>query len=191
MPCNTPCVTSKAPEGAGGWLKDLFGLPQTASFAFVTGAQVADMTCLASARHRLLKRTGSDVEEQGLRGAPAIRIITSSERHGSIDRAIRILGIGKRALVELPCDSNGRLEPATLARALEANPGQPSIVVLQARRTDATIARIVATGEVFFGGTTWRGKCCMRVSVCNWQTSEADVDRAVQAAQHVLGNLAP
>jgi threonine aldolase len=59
------------------------------------------------------------------------------------------------------------------------------------RRTDATIARIVATGEAFFGGTTWRCKRCMRVSVCNWQTSEADVDRAVQAAQHALGNLAP
>ncbi len=58
-------------------------------------------------------------------------------------------------------------------------------------RTDAIIARIAATGEALFGGTTWRGKRCMRVSVCNWQTSEADVDRAVQAAQHVLGNLAP
>ena len=54
------------------------------------------------------------------------------------------------------------------------------------RRTDETIGRIVATGEAFFGGTTWRGKRCMRVSVCNWQTSAADVERAVRAAQCVL-----
>jgi glutamate/tyrosine decarboxylase-like PLP-dependent enzyme len=59
------------------------------------------------------------------------------------------------------------------------------------RRTDETIARIVATGEAFFGGTTWRGKRCMRVSVCNWQTCEVDVDRAVRAAQRVLGNVSP
>jgi hypothetical protein len=59
------------------------------------------------------------------------------------------------------------------------------------RRTDDAISRIVATGEAFFGGTTWRGKCCMRVSVCNWQTADADVERAVRAAGRVVGNLAP
>jgi glutamate/tyrosine decarboxylase-like PLP-dependent enzyme len=58
------------------------------------------------------------------------------------------------------------------------------------RRTDETISRIVATGEAFFGGTTWRGKRCMRVSVCNWQTTGADVERAVSAVQRVLGNMA-
>jgi aromatic-L-amino-acid decarboxylase len=56
------------------------------------------------------------------------------------------------------------------------------------RQTDKTISRIVATGEAFFGGTTWRGKRCMRVSVCNWQTDENDVERAVQAVRRVLGN---
>jgi aromatic-L-amino-acid decarboxylase len=59
------------------------------------------------------------------------------------------------------------------------------------RRTDETIARIVATGEAFFGGTTWRGMRCMRISVCSWQTRAADVDRAVRAAQRVLGNVSP
>jgi aromatic-L-amino-acid decarboxylase len=55
------------------------------------------------------------------------------------------------------------------------------------RYTDAVIARITASGEAFFGGTTWRGKRCMRISVCNWQTSADDVDRAVAAAQRALG----
>jgi len=50
------------------------------------------------------------------------------------------------------------------------------------------IERIVATGEAFFGGTTWRGKRCMRISVCNWQTSAADIDRAAEAARRVIGN---
>ena len=357
-------------EVAGCWLKDLFGLPQTASFAFVTGTQMAHVTCLASARHRLLKRVGWDVEEQGLAGAPPIRIITSSERHGSLERAVRILGFGKRAVVALRCDSNGQLEPSALAHALETSSQQATIVVLQAgdlnigafdpfselipiahkhgawvhidgafglwvaaspryrhllrgveladswtndghkwlntpfdcgyafvadaeahqsafshdasyrihvgdardqiewnpewsrrgralptyaalrqlgrsgiadlvdrtcahartlvarigclpsaemvweptinqglvrfldprleatredhdRKTDEVIGQIVATGEAFFGGATWRGKRCMRVSVCNWQTSDADVARAVQAVQRVLGNLSP
>jgi aromatic-L-amino-acid decarboxylase len=356
-------------EVAGAWLKDLFGLPQTASFAFVTGTQMAHLTCLAAARHRLLKRAGWDVEELGLAGAPGIRILASSERHGSIERAIRILGFGKRAVVGLSCDARGRLEPEALARGIEGGPRQPTIILLQAgdlnigafdpfaelipiarkhgawvhvdgafglwaaaspkyrhllrgveladswtsdghkwlntpfdcgyafvadieahrsafshrtsytmfagdardqidwnpewsrrgrgvptyaalrqlgrqgvaelvertcahahalvtrigrlqgaeivweptinqglvrfldprpgateqdhdRRTDETITRIVATGEAFFGGTTWRGRRCMRVSVCNWRTNDANVERAVQAARRVLGNLA-
>jgi aromatic-L-amino-acid decarboxylase len=355
-------------EVAGAWLKDLFGLPQTASFAFVTGTQMAHVTCLAAARHRLLERAGWNVEEQGLAGAPTIRILTSSERHGSIERAVRLLGFGKRALMALPCDRDGRLEPVTLTKALEADPRQPTIVLLQAgdlnigafdpfdrlipiareynawvhvdgafglwaatspkyrhllrgveladswtndghkwlntpfdcgyafvadaeahrsafshrtsytmfvggardqiewnpdwsrrgrgiptyaalrqlgrsgiadlvertcahartlvtrigelpgsevvrhptinqglvrfldprpgatdqdhdRRTDETISQIVAGGEAFFGGTTWRGKRCMRVSVCNWQTGQDDVERSVSAVQRAIGDL--
>ena len=59
------------------------------------------------------------------------------------------------------------------------------------RKTDGIISRIIATGEAFFGGTTWRGRRCMRVSVCNWQTTGTDVDRAVGAVRRVLSNIAP
>jgi glutamate/tyrosine decarboxylase-like PLP-dependent enzyme len=54
------------------------------------------------------------------------------------------------------------------------------------RRTDQVIAAIAATGEAFFTGTTWRGMRAMRVSVCNWQTSEDDVRRTVSAVAKVL-----
>jgi glutamate/tyrosine decarboxylase-like PLP-dependent enzyme len=54
------------------------------------------------------------------------------------------------------------------------------------RRTDEVIARILATGEAFFGGTTWRGRRAMRVSVCNWQTSDDDVERVIRAVANVL-----
>jgi glutamate/tyrosine decarboxylase-like PLP-dependent enzyme len=60
------------------------------------------------------------------------------------------------------------------------------------RRTDDVIAAIAATGEAFFTGTTWHGRRAMRVSVCNWQTSDGDVERAVTAIEKVLqGTLAP
>jgi aromatic-L-amino-acid decarboxylase len=45
---------------------------------------------------------------------------------------------------------------------------------------------ICKTGEAFFGGTPWRGKRCMRISVCNWQTNETDVERAIRAVQRAL-----
>jgi glutamate/tyrosine decarboxylase-like PLP-dependent enzyme len=54
------------------------------------------------------------------------------------------------------------------------------------RRTNHVITANQRTGEAFFSGTTWRRKRCMRVSVCNWQTSDRDIERAVAAVQMVL-----
>jgi glutamate/tyrosine decarboxylase-like PLP-dependent enzyme len=318
-------------EVCGTWLKELLGLPPGASFALVSGCQMAHVTCLAAARHALLRQRGWDCERDGLSGAPRMRVLSSSERHGSLERAVRLLGFGTSAVVELPADADGRLQPATLRQALDSQPACPTIVVLQAgdlqmgaydpfadliplahhssawvhidgafglwahasptyrhhlvgveqadswatdghkwlnvpfnwnpewsrrgrgvatyaalrqlgkrgvadlierccrharslvtqigalpgaelvweprvnqglvrfldpnpsatladhdRWTDAVIRAVIETGEAFFSGTTWRGQRCMRVSVCNWQTNEADVARAVAATEQAL-----
>ena len=119
-------------EAAGRWLKELLPVAQEASFALVTGAQMAHVTCLAAARHELLARRGIDPEIEGLQGAPAIRILTSSEKHGSIVRAIRLLGLGERNMVSLGVEQDGTLPPRALQSALEEDPLAPTIVVLQA-----------------------------------------------------------
>ncbi len=344
-------------EVSGAWLKDIFGLPAHASFALVTGCQMAHVTCLAAARHALLAKRGWDVEQRGLFAAPPIRILSSSEKHGTFERAVRLLGFGLDQITYLPIDTRGRLVAEALEQALEENSGAPVIVLLQAgdvnigaydqfetvipiarrhnawvhvdgafglwaaaspghrhllhgvaaadsratdghkwlnvpydcgyafvadpdahrgsmsyrasylthdahardqmdwnpewsrrargfptyaalrqlgrdgvaelvdrccrhahslvtrigklpgaemlsepvinqglvrfvddRRTDQVIAAILATGEAFFGGTTWRGQRAMRVSVCNWQTSADDIDRAVQAVTRALAD---
>jgi len=352
-------------EICGKWLKDLLGLPETSSFALVTGCQMAHVTCLAAARNALLKKRGWNVELNGLVAAPEFRILCG-QRHGSIDRAVRLLGFGSGQMSELPTNNKGRLEPTVLSEALRENQDSPTIVLLQAGdintggfdsfaeliplahdvdawvhidgafglwanaspkyrhllksveqadswatdghkwlnvpydcgyafianvtahresvsltanylthdsdardqinwnpewsrrgrgvvtyagirqlgrqgiasliertslhantlvtrigalpgaevveeaqinqglvrfisdkpeasdgdhdiRTAEVIARILKSGEAFFTGTTWRGKHCMRVSVCNWRTSESDVERAIAAARSALG----
>ncbi|HZS43590.1 MAG TPA: aminotransferase class V-fold PLP-dependent enzyme [Blastocatellia bacterium] len=352
-------------EVTGEWLKEILGLPAVCTFAFTTGCQMAHTTCLAAARHALLARNGYDVERDGLYNAPPIRILTSNARHGSVERAVRMLGLGASNIIDLEVDESGQLQPETLEAALSANSSSPIIVLLQAgdintgvydsfetlipvakkynawvhidgafglwaaassryrhltkgvekadswatdghkwlnvpfdsgyafiadaeahkaamsyrasylvhgeeardpfdwnpewsrrsrgfssyaalrqlgrsgvaelierscqhalslvdgigklpsvevlwrpiinqglvrfldsspnateedhdRRTDKVIAAIVATGEAFFGGTTWRGRRAMRVSVCNWRTTEEDVRRTIDAVANVL-----
>ncbi len=352
-------------ENVGAWLKEIFRIPADASFALVTGCQMAHATCLAAARHAILAKRGWDVEQRGLFGTPPIRILAGQDRHGSTARAIRLLGIGLDQIVDLPTDAEGRLRVGALEEALATDPGAPTIVLTQAgeintgaydpfetivpiahrygawvhvdgaiglwaaasprlahlvrgvaqadswatdghkwlnvpydcgyafvadaeaqraamahrapylmhdanardqmdwtpewsrrarafptyaalrqlgrkgltglvercsrhahslvtrigrlpgaemlwepvinqglvrfldsrpgatdpdhdRRTDEVIEMICATGEAVFGGTTWRGKRAMRVSVCNWQTSEGDVERVVKAVARVL-----
>ncbi|MFM2288149.1 MAG: hypothetical protein RL684_1292 [Pseudomonadota bacterium] len=121
-----------AEEAVGEWLKDLLALPASASFALVTGCQMAHATCLAAARHALLERVGWDVGVQGLAGSPPIRVLSSGEMHGTSLRALKLLGIGSAQLELLATDESARLAPAALAAALAAQPGRPCIVILQA-----------------------------------------------------------
>jgi glutamate/tyrosine decarboxylase-like PLP-dependent enzyme len=125
-------VAAVVEEVCGAWLKDLLGLPEKASFALVTGCQMAHVTCLAAARHALLTRMGWDVNKDGLAGGPAIRVLTSDHVHGTTTRAIRFLGLGTGSITVLPTDGDSRLTPAVLKEALEREPGRPTIVVLQA-----------------------------------------------------------
>lgn len=118
-------------EVAGAWLKELLDLPKGASFAFTTGCQLAHFTALAAARHAVLRNAGWDVNEAGLFGAPPIHVITSDQRHGSVDRAVRFLGIGTRNLIAVETDTAGCVTPQALTTALEQNIG-PTIVVLDA-----------------------------------------------------------
>jgi aromatic-L-amino-acid decarboxylase len=118
----TSPAASVAEEVCGVWLKDLLGLPASASFAFVTGCQMAHATALAAARHRLLAQRGFDVEADGLTGA---------HRHESLVRAVRLVGLGARSIQIVPCDNDGRISIAALQDALAAD-AQPSVVVLQA-----------------------------------------------------------
>jgi glutamate/tyrosine decarboxylase-like PLP-dependent enzyme len=117
-------------EVVGEWLKDLLGIPATASFALVTGCQMAHATCLAAARHGVLAGAGWDVERDGLAGAPPIRVVAGAKRHVTIDRALRLLGIGTGAIVEIAADAQGRMDLAGLRAALGEGE-RPTIVCTQ------------------------------------------------------------
>jgi aromatic-L-amino-acid decarboxylase len=107
-------------EIAGAWLKDLLGLPGEASFAFTSGCQLAHFTCLAAGRYAVLRDAGWDVNADGLFGAPQVRIISTDQRHATVDRALRFLGFGNRSIITVPTDTNGEMNIATFQSALVA-----------------------------------------------------------------------
>ncbi len=119
-------------EIAGRWIAELLGLPAGASFALVTGCQMAHFTCLAAARHRVRADAGHDVERDGLTGAPRIRVLAGAERHVTIDRALRMLGLGTGCLEAVAVDESGAMLPGALRDALAAGNGAPTIVAAQA-----------------------------------------------------------
>jgi glutamate/tyrosine decarboxylase-like PLP-dependent enzyme len=120
-----------AEEAVGAWLADLLGLPPGVSFGITTGCEMAHVTCLAAARHGVLARAGWDVEARGLAGAPPVRVLTGADRHVTLDRAVRLLGLGSNAIVAVETDGQGRMDAAALRAALDAGEG-PAIVCAQA-----------------------------------------------------------
>jgi glutamate/tyrosine decarboxylase-like PLP-dependent enzyme len=128
-------VSSPAAAGAEavavGWLKDLLGLPAGAGAGLTTGAQMANVTALAAARHAVLDRVGWDVNARGLPGAPVVRVLAGGEAHVTVGRALRLLGLGTDTVTVVAADDQGRMRPDALRDALAGGEG-PAIVCAQA-----------------------------------------------------------
>jgi glutamate/tyrosine decarboxylase-like PLP-dependent enzyme len=91
------------------WLKEALGLPATAEGALVTGATMANFTCLAAARNWTLQRHGWDVDRHGLFGAPVLTVVVGEEAHATIYKVLSMLGLGRERVLRVPADAQGRM----------------------------------------------------------------------------------
>jgi glutamate/tyrosine decarboxylase-like PLP-dependent enzyme len=118
-------------EAAGRWLLDVLDLPRESSIGFVTGATMANFTCLAAARGEVLRRAGWDCEAQGLFGAPAINVVLGEEAHSTVFSALKYLGLGTERVVRVPIDAQGRMRANAFADIMGKLDG-PIIAIAQA-----------------------------------------------------------
>lgn len=109
------------------WMKEMFGLPEDAAAAFVTGATVANFSALAAARNRVYNDVGWNVEADGLIGAPPVTIIIGEESHPTVYKSLGLLGFGRNRVVRAPADAQGRIDITKFP-----NVDGPTIVCTQA-----------------------------------------------------------
>ena len=109
------------------WLLELLDLPRDCAIGYVTGATVANFTALAAARNSVLKRSGWNVEADGLFGAPPIQVIVGEECHPTLLKSLGMLGLGRNRLTRVPVDSQGRMRADKLPRI-----SNPAIFCVQA-----------------------------------------------------------
>lgn len=112
------------------WLLELLDLPRGSSMGFVTGGQMANFTCLAAARDAVLRDAGWDVEAEGLYGAPRVNVVVKSEKHSTVARALRYLGLGFSSATEVDCDGQSRIDPEALNATLQGLSG-PTIICVE------------------------------------------------------------
>ena len=129
LPVMSP-VSAALYDVARRWLVEVLGLPHQTEIAFVTGATVANASCVAAARDELLERTGWDVQRDGLFGAPEIHVIIGAHAHSTLRKSLGLVGLGRERVTVVPADDQGRMLADHLpdARALTG----PVLVCAQA-----------------------------------------------------------
>ena len=108
LPVMSP-VAAKIYDITRRWLNELLGLPERTDVAFVTGATVANASCLAAARDALLLEAGWDVQNDGLFGAPEITVIIGQQAHSTLRKSLGLVGLGRQRVTIIPSDDQGRL----------------------------------------------------------------------------------
>jgi glutamate/tyrosine decarboxylase-like PLP-dependent enzyme len=105
----TSPVTSKLEKVCERWLRDIFGLPQQTVAGFVSGTSTAILCGLAAGRYRLFQNRNWDINAKGFRGAPAMRVVTGRDAHGTVLKAIAVLGLGIDNIEWVDTDDQGRI----------------------------------------------------------------------------------
>jgi glutamate/tyrosine decarboxylase-like PLP-dependent enzyme len=127
--CSPAAATAE--EVVEGWILELLGLPEGAGVGLTTGAQMANVTCLAAARDETLRAAGWDAAAHGLTGAPPLTVLAGEEAHVTVFTALRLLGLGMGTARRVAADENGAMRADALAAALRGVEG-PAIVCAQA-----------------------------------------------------------
>ncbi len=120
-------LASKLEEICEAWLRELLGLPEKVVAGFVTGSSLAIFCGLAAARYRIFQNSNWDINKKGFYGAPKVRIIAGRQAHGTVSKAIALLGFGLDNIEWVDIDSEGRIVPSKIPE-LDKN----TILILQA-----------------------------------------------------------
>ena len=113
LPVMSP-VAARLHDVVRRWLVELLRLPEPTGVVFTTGATVANATCLAAARDALLERAGWDVQADGLFGAPPVTVVVGAHRHSTLSKSLGLVGLGRRRVIVVPADDQGRLRAEEL-----------------------------------------------------------------------------
>lgn len=128
---NTAPAMAALEQVAEAWLLDILDLPKGSAVGFTTGATIANETCLAAARSSLLLKTGWDPDADGLFGAPPVHVLIGADAHASVFAALQLIGFGRKRVIPIATDAQGRMLPTALEAAIKPLSG-PKLIIAQA-----------------------------------------------------------
>jgi len=115
MVWDTSPAAAELEEAMINWLKSMTGLPSNWHGVIQDTASTSTLAAILSAREKI---TSLAINENGFTGNEKLRVYCSTETHSSVDKAVKIAGIGKNNLVKIATDVNYRMDVQLLRDAI-------------------------------------------------------------------------
>jgi aromatic-L-amino-acid decarboxylase len=156
MKWETSPAATELEEAVMNWLRKMTGLPENFEGVIQDTASTSTLCAILTARE---KSTAFEVNNKGMAAYAGMRVYCSSEAHSSVEKAVKIAGIGRENLVKIGTDNEFRMDPALLEKAISAdiqNGFKPVCVVAAIGTTGSTavdpveeIARICSKYKIW------------------------------------------
>ena len=138
------------------WLRDLIGLPAIFEGVIQDTASTATLAAILTAREKV---TDFSINRDGAENAGTLRVYCSDQTHSSVEKAVKICGIGRRNLVKIPVREDFSIDPEKLKEAIikDKDSGHiPCCVVVTIGTTSTTaIDPLRAIGEICCENNVW------------------------------------
>jgi aromatic-L-amino-acid/L-tryptophan decarboxylase len=138
------------------WLRDMIGLPGKFEGVIQDSASTATLAAIITAREKAMAFTGNN---EGINPGRILRVYCSEQAHSSVEKGVRISGIGKKNLVRIPVRDDFSMDPAKLAEAIsldKKNGYLPCCVIATIGTTGTTaVDPIKPIGEICSKNHIW------------------------------------
>jgi aromatic-L-amino-acid decarboxylase len=138
------------------WLKGMIGLPDNFEGVIQDTASTATLAAILTAREKI---SGFTINNEGVASAGTLRIYCSEQTHSSVEKDVRISGIGKKNLVKIPVKKDFSMDPVKLDEAIIADKGKgyiPCCVVATIGTTGTTaIDPLRSVGAICHKNDIW------------------------------------
>jgi len=138
------------------WLRDLIGLPSDFEGVIQDTSSTSTLAAILTAREKL---SGFVINEEGAGKAGTLRVYCSEQTHSSIEKAVKISGIGRKNLVKLPVKEDFSMDASKLREAIESDKRKgyhPCCVIATLGTTGTTaIDPLRAIGEICAENNIW------------------------------------
>jgi aromatic-L-amino-acid decarboxylase len=138
------------------WLRDLIGLPPDFEGVIQDTASTSTLAAIITAREKISKFT---VNEEGLKNAGTLRIYCSVQTHSSVEKAVKIAGIGRKNLIKVAVNENYSMNPGKLREAIDEDKKNgfiPCCVIVTLGTTGtASVDPLRAIGEICRENGIW------------------------------------
>jgi aromatic-L-amino-acid decarboxylase len=138
------------------WLREMTGLPSTFEGVIQDSASSATLAAIITAREKV---TSFAVNDEGSGSVGSLRVYCSIQAHSSVDKAVKICGIGIKNLVKIGVKDDFSMDPALLQKAIEEDREKgfiPCCIVATIGTTGTTaIDPLRAIGEICSKNDIW------------------------------------